>query len=108
MVTIVSTPRMVSSSAPVMICPVDMTSWVGRMGISFTSTLKKDWCSSSSSCKNSSFHYANHTSVQKLDYIQKNYNLEVMKRRIYFKDLNRQLKLFIFKEFFVKFFVVHS
>ena len=41
MVTIVSTPRGVSSPVPLMACPVAMSSWVGRMGISFMPTLKK-------------------------------------------------------------------
>ena len=53
LVTIVSTPRGVSSPAPLMACLVGMTSWVGRTGILFTPTLKKVERSSSSIDKDS-------------------------------------------------------
>ena len=32
-----------SSLVPLMACPMDMSSWVGRIGISFMPALKKDW-----------------------------------------------------------------
>ena len=41
LVTIVSTLRGVSSPAPLMACPVDMSPWIGRTDNSFTPTLKR-------------------------------------------------------------------
>ena len=41
-----STLRGVNSPAPLVLCPVDMASWIGLMGIPFTLTSKEDWHSS--------------------------------------------------------------